>query len=102
MSNQKLKVICPCCDAQLLIDQATGEILWHEAKESGTKAKGPSSLSDMIANLDRQRQAAAEKVEKEKQSLKDKSRILDERVKEAMKRVDPSDNTPPIRPFDLD
>lgn len=102
MPDKKFKITCPCCEATLLIDPATGTILWYEAKESDAKTKGPSSLSDMIADLDRQREAAAEKVEKEKQNLKDKSRILEEKVKEAMKRVDPADNTPPVRPFDLD
>jgi hypothetical protein len=102
MADKKLNVTCPCCDTRILIDPETGVILWYEAKESDAKGKGPSSLSDMIADLDRQKRAAAEKVEQEKKILKDKGRLLEEKVKEAMKRVDPNDDTPPVRPFDLD
>ena len=102
MSEENLKVTCPGCDTQLIVDPATGVVLWHGAKEKESRSTGSSSLSDMIANLDKQRRAAEEKVEKEKQHLKDRGRLLEEKVKEAMKRVDPSDTTPPVRPFDLD
>jgi hypothetical protein len=102
MNEENLKVTCPSCDTQLIVDPSTGEVLWHEAKEKGGRSKGSSSLSDMIANLDKQRRVAEEKVEKEKQNLKDRGRLLEEKVREAMKRVDPSDTTPPVRPFDLD
>lgn len=102
MEEKKLSVTCPCCESRLLIDPATGTILWHETKDTSAKSKASGSLSDRIADLDRRRRETAEKVEKEQQGLKDRGRLLEEKVKEAMKRVDPNDTTPPVRPFDLD
>jgi len=96
--NSKLKVECPCCEAKLLVDSATGEILWHEAKE---KHKEKLSLGEMVKNLDIHRKETEERFEREKQALKDRSRILEEKVKESMKRVD-KEGPPPIRPIDLD
>jgi hypothetical protein len=84
------------------VDAETGSVIRHDTKETEGKKRGSASMADMIADLDRQRQTAAEKVEKEKQHLKDRGRLLEEKVMEAMKRVDKSDPTPPIRPFDLD
>ncbi len=97
-SKPKVQVECPCCDAKLLVDSKSGEVLWHEAKE---RTKEKLSLGEMVKNLDVHKKETAERFEKEKQALKDRSRILEEKVKEAMKRVD-KDSPPPIRPIDLD
>jgi len=80
------------------VDSGTGDILWHEAKE---KPKEKRSLGEMVKNLDAHRKETEEKFEREKQALKDRSRILEEKVKESMKRVD-KEGPPPIRPIDFD
>jgi flagellar basal body P-ring protein FlgI len=96
--EKKIKVECPCCEAKLLIDSRTGEVLWHEIKE---KHKESHSLGEMIKKLDVHRKETEERFERERQALKERPRILEEKVKEAMKRVD-KDGPPPVRPIDLD
>ena len=92
-----LEITCPCCETLIVIDRASGEILLH--KEKVKSAKG--SFEDMVAQLDRQKSEAAKKFEKNIESQKDRSRLLDEKFKEAIARADKSD-TPVKNPLDWD
>lgn len=95
MSN-KLEILCPCCEAKLQVDQKTGEVVWKEEKK-----KTVSSLSDMVKGLDKQRKEAETLFKKQNEIEKDRSRLLDEKFKEAQKHVD-KDSPKPLRDFDLD
>jgi len=95
VSTDKWHVQCPHCEAKLTIDRKTGALLGAEEKP-----KPSATLDEMIRRLDDQRQATTERVAQEQQALKDRSRVLEEKVKESMKRVDPKGK--PIRPIDLD
>jgi hypothetical protein len=90
--NEKLEVTCPCCEASIVIDRITGEILWHKAKE---RAANKGSLEDMVSQLDAQRADAAKKFEKNLESQKDRARLLEEKFKEAVARADKSDKPMP-------
>ncbi|MBI1865033.1 MAG: 2-nitropropane dioxygenase [Nitrospirae bacterium] len=94
----RITAACPDCGARLTIDQKTGAVLWHESKPA---PKENRSIKEMMADLAQKQKDAQERVEREKEVLKDQSRILDERVKEALKRVD-KNAPPPTRPIDLD
>ena len=94
---KNLEIICPCCEAMLVIDAVSGEVLLHKAKET----KNSTSLEAMVSNLETQKSEAAKRFEKQLESQKDRSRILEEKFKEAMKRADKSDK-PLINPLDLD
>ncbi|HXZ24802.1 MAG TPA: hypothetical protein VEI24_01170 [Nitrospiria bacterium] len=96
--SEKFRIQCPHCDAELVVDRRTGVILRAEAKST----KPTASLQEMVRQLDDRRQATTERVRQEQQALKDRSRVLEEKVKESMKHVDPDDAKPPIRPIDLD
>lgn len=96
MGSKKLKITCPCCEAALHIDQKTGEVLWKEEKK-----KEHASLSDMVKGLNAQRREAEAMFNRRSELEKDRSRLLDEKFKEAQKHVDKSD-TKPLRDFDLD
>jgi len=99
MSDEnQLNVTCSCCGATLLVDRQTGQVIWHEAKEKKAEAK---TMKEMLEGLEAQRREAAEKFERERQALKERSRILEQKVKESMKRVDKTEK-PPLRPMDLD
>ena len=95
---EKWRIQCPHCEADLVIDRKTGAILRSEAKST----KPTASLQEMVRRLDDRRQATTERVQQEQQALKERSRVLEEKVRESMKRVDPDDTKPPIRPIDLD
>jgi hypothetical protein len=98
LDENKLSVICSCCNATLLVDRQTGQVIWHEAKEKKVEHK---TMKEMIDVLENQRRETSEKFERERLALKDRGRILEEKVKESMKRVDKKEK-PPLRPVDLD
>lgn len=92
----KLEIQCPCCEAKLRVDAKTGEILWKEEKK-----KPVGSLSDMVKDLDKQRQEAQSLFKKQNELQKDRSRLLEEKFKEARKHAG-KDSSKPLRDFDLD
>lgn len=94
---KNFEISCPCCEATIVIDRVTGEVLLHKVKET----KQTASLESMVSNLETQKSEAARKFEKQLESQKDRSRILEERFKEALQRADKSDK-PHVNPFDLD
>jgi len=94
---KNFEVTCPCCEATLVIDRISGEVLLHKAKES----RPTHSLEAMVTNLETQKSEMAKRFDRQLESQKDRARILEERFKEAMERAEKSDK-PPVNPFDLD
>lgn len=94
---KNFEVICPCCEAMIVIDRVTGEVLLHKPKE----VKTTGSLESMVSNLETQKSEAAKRFDKQLESQKDRARILEEKFKEAMQRAEKSDK-PIINPMDLD
>ena len=95
--SSKLEITCPCCDSKLRVDQKSGEVLWTEEKK-----KEFSSLTDMVHDLAEHQKESQSMFQKQQELQKDKARILAEKFKEAQKNVDKSDDTKPLRDFDLD
>jgi hypothetical protein len=96
MSN--FEITCPCCEAMLVIDRVSGEVLLHKAKEKhGTGA----SLDAMVAGLEAQKSDAAKRFDRQLESQKDRARILEERFKEALERAEKSDEKY-VNPMDMD
>ena len=96
--SKNFEIICPCCEATIVVDRLSGEVLLHKAKQT----RGPGgSLESMVAGLETQRSAAAKKFEKGIESQMDRSRILEEKFKEAMERAEKSTEKH-INPFDFD
>jgi hypothetical protein len=92
------EITCPCCEATIVIDRLTGEVLWHKAKEK----RGPGgSLDAMVAGLETQKSEAAKKFDQQLESQKDRARILEERFKEALERAEKSDEKY-VNPMDMD
>lgn len=97
----KVSVRCPECGSELVVDVATGEVLFHK------KLKGPPAggkdFDSLFAEMDSQKARAEETFEREKAAQKDRARLLEEKFQEAFKRAsEEDDETPPPRPFDLD
>lgn len=92
------EITCPCCDATLVVDRLSGEVLLHKVKER----RGPGgSLESMVAGLETQKSEAAKRFDREMESQKDRARILEERFKEALQRAEKSDEKF-INPMDMD
>ncbi len=99
--STKLSVRCPECGSDLVVDTATGEVLFHK------KLKGPPAggkdFDSLFAEMNSQKARAEETFEREKAAQKDRARLLEEKFQEAFKRAsEEDDDTPPPRPFDLD
>ena len=94
---KNFEIACPCCEATIVVDRLSGEVLLHKAKERKTTG----SFESMVAGLETQKSEMEKKFEREIASQKDRSRILEEKFKEAMERAEKSDK-PVINPMDLD
>lgn len=93
---KNFEITCPCCESLLVVDRLNGEILLHKPKER----KSSQSLESMVSNLQTQKSEMEKKFEKQIESQKDRSRVLEEKFKEALERVDK--DKPYINPMDLD
>jgi hypothetical protein len=97
----KLRLTCPDCGSDLVVDVATGEVLFHK-KPKGPIAGG-KDFDSLFADMDQQKARAEELFEREQAAQKDRSRLLEEKFDEAFKRAsEDDDGAPPPRPFDLD
>ncbi len=90
-------VICPCCDATLMIDAQTGAILAHEEK-----SKPVASFDQMAREMQKQKEVRDSIFAQELDSQKDRKRLLDEKFREAMKRADVDSDKPFRNPLDID
>lgn len=100
-AKDKVSFRCPECRAEIVVDARTGDVLFHrKAKEPPA---GGKDFDALMANLGKDKARAEEVFEREKAALKDRDRLLEEKFKEAMERAsEDEDDTPPVRPFDLD
>ncbi|HEX2120898.1 MAG TPA: 2-nitropropane dioxygenase [Thermoanaerobaculia bacterium] len=94
---KNFEITCPCCEATIVVDRISGEVLLHKVKEVRTAG----SLESMVAGLESQKSEAAKRFERQLESQKDRSRILEERFKEALERAEKSDEKF-INPMDMD
>lgn len=90
-------IICPCCEAKLTVDAATGAVLSHEEK---TKKLG--SFEDLQKNLTAQKEARENIFAQEMNAQKDRERLLEEKFREAFKRAEGEPETPYRNPLELD
>jgi hypothetical protein len=94
---EKFSIICPCCEAALVIDAQTGAILSHEEKK-----KVLGSFEDLKGELGKQKELRDQLFSQEMSSMKDRERLLDEKFKEALKRAEGEKDVPYKNPLDLD
>lgn len=94
---EKFNIICPCCEATLVIDAQTGAILSHEEKK-----KVLGSFEDLKGELSKQKELREQIFAQEMSSQKDRERILEEKFKEAMKRAGDDKDVPYKNPLDFD
>jgi hypothetical protein len=98
MTN-KLEITCPCCETTIVVDAATGVIIAHTTKKD---PKGAGSIAEIMQNLAAKKESSEKLFEREMSSMKDRERILDEKLQEAFKKAKESKDERPIRPIDLE
>lgn len=92
------ELLCPCCEATLVVDRATGSVIHHRAK---VDPRTTESIGEVLGALDAKKQAAENLFQREMSSLKDRDRLLDEKLKEAFKRAKEQKDEKPVRDIDL-
>jgi hypothetical protein len=94
------EVVCPCCEARLMIDLSLGVVLHHEPPP---KASTVADLKDALEALKTQSAQRDARFKERMQAEKDKGKILDRKFQELLKKAkdDPSGQPPP-RDIDLD
>ncbi|MGI8655710.1 MAG: 2-nitropropane dioxygenase [Pyrinomonadaceae bacterium] len=97
MDSTRFTILCPCCEATIIVDAQTGAILSHEEK-----AKPVASFNEMLKGLDKQKEARDQLFSQELSSQKNRERLLEEKFQEAMKRADKDKDKPFINPLDVD
>jgi hypothetical protein len=97
MDASRFTIICPCCEATLIIDAQTGAIISHEEK-----AKAAFSFDNRLKELDKEKEVRNQLFDQGLGSQKDRDRILEEKFKEAMKRADVDKDKPFKNPLELD
>ena len=96
-----LTLRCPECDAHLVIDSATGEVVAH--RKTRQPPAGGKDFDALLQDLDRDKLDAEEVFEREVAAMKDRDRLLEEKFQQALKQAEEEpDDVPPLRPFDLD
>ncbi|MFL6229607.1 MAG: 2-nitropropane dioxygenase [Pyrinomonadaceae bacterium] len=93
----RFTIVCPCCDATLVVDAQTGALLAHEEK-----AKPIATFEAMTKDLERQKQTRDQLFAQEMGSLKDRERLLEEKFQEALKRADKDKDKVYRNPLDMD
>jgi hypothetical protein len=97
----KLTLRCPDCSSHLVVDAATGEVLFHHKVES--PPAGGKGFEELLADLDSERARAEDVFAREVAAHADRDRLLEERFRQALERAgnDPDDGPPPS-PFDFE
>ncbi len=96
--SESLEIKCPCCEATIVVDRDSGEVLFHKAMEK----KFSRSLEEMVSDIDRQKSDREKLFEQGMAGQKNRQDLLEKKFREAMQRVDKDDDTPRVNPLDLD
>ena len=96
--SDRLELTCPCCDARLVIDSATGEILAHERPGVDPTKTFEDAMSTVNEGARRREQAFAKAFDRT-QNLDD---LLQKKFDEARKKAAQDTSKKPRNPFDLD
>jgi hypothetical protein len=97
--GENLNVVCPCCQAKLVVDPMFGAVLSHEAP---VKAGPNLDLTDASKILQDQQRNREDKFADSWFKESNKEDILAKKFEEAMKKAKDAPAGKPIRDFDLD
>jgi hypothetical protein len=97
--GENLNIVCPCCQAKLVVDPIFGAVLSHEAHAK----PGPDvDLTQAQSILEQQKKTREDKFADSFFQETHKEDILAKKFEEAMKKAKDAPAGKPIRDFDLD
>jgi hypothetical protein len=91
-----LMVQCPCCEAVLTVNRATGEIIFTEK----SKKKSGVSFEDALQQLQTEKETADDRFRDAFAKESSRMQTIEEKFQEALKRKDELEE--PLRPLDYD
>jgi hypothetical protein len=96
--KSELEVVCPCCEATLVIDLNLGRVVSHHEPERGNKPELSEAQRILADEAARREAIFKQSVESEK----GRGDALSRRFEEALKQAREEPITKPTRDFDLD
>ena len=97
--GENLNVVCPCCQAKMVIDPMTGAVLSHAAHVKPGPDVDLTKAGDILEEQKKQRE---DKFANSWFQETNKEDILAKKFEEAMKKAKDAPAGKPIRDFDLD
>jgi len=96
--KSELEVVCPCCQATLVIDLNLGRVVSHHEPERGNKPELNEAQRILAEEAARREAIFQQSVESERT----RGDALSKRFEEALKQAHQEPVTRPTRDFDLD
>jgi hypothetical protein len=96
--KSELEVMCPCCQAALVIDTNLGRVVGHKEPERGNKPELSDAQRILAAEAARREAVFQQSVDSEKS----RGDALSKRFDEALRQARDEPVTRPSRDFDLD
>lgn len=96
--KSEIEVVCPCCQASLVVDVNLGRVVGHVEPERGNKPE-LSEAQRILADEAARREAI---FEQSVHAEKNRGDVLSKRFEEALKQANKEPITKPTRGFDLD
>lgn len=98
--DEQAKITCPCCQATLVLDRATLQILY--ATEHQEKAGG-ASFEQALKELKEKEKQMTSRFQQAVSEEKQRKALLDKKFRELQKHAaEHPDDAPPPRPFDFE
>jgi hypothetical protein len=96
--KSELEIVCPCCQATLVIDLNLGRVVSHHEPERGNKPELTEAQRILAEEAARREAIFQQSVESERT----RGDALSRRFEEALKQARQEPITKPTRDFDLD
>jgi uncharacterized Zn finger protein (UPF0148 family) len=96
--KSELEVICPCCQATLVVDTNLGRIVSHKEPERGNKPELTEAQRILAEEAARREAIFQQSVDAEKT----RGDALSKRFEEALRQARDEPVSRPVRDFDLD
>jgi hypothetical protein len=96
--KSELEVVCPCCQATLVVDLNLGRVVSHHEPERGNKPELSEAQRILSEEAARREAIFQQSVESERT----RGDALSRRFEEALKQAHKEPITKPTRDFDLD
>ena len=97
--NTNIEVTCPCCGAKLTVDRELGKVIAHQPPPKTFKAPDFDHANELLEKEKARRESIFNQSAEDE---KVKSRVLERKFEEALKKTKDEPITRPMRDIDLD